>query len=122
MMKLSNWMMMEFLPRDKAADKYIVGQNLTTEQAREIIHIIARSVEFYLDFPWARRDLHVVGSPFRDFTVSMVLLILAGATNEKWFSMLWNAMDDGLHDACNDVMYAMMGYPDGFCRSIGAKK
>ena len=43
-MNLANWMMMELLPMDMAAAKYIVGQDLTKEQAKEIIQIIAHSV------------------------------------------------------------------------------
>lgn len=122
MMKLSNWMMMEFLPRDKAADKYIVGQDLTNQQAMEIIRIIARSTNFNLDSPWARKDLQIVGSPYRDFITCMVLLIFAGTPNLKWIEAFENVMDADLRDACTDVMYSILGYPDGFYRSVNKKK
>ena len=36
-MNLNKWMMKSMLPMDMAAAKYTVGQNLTEEQAKEII-------------------------------------------------------------------------------------
>lgn len=106
MMNLNNWMAMEWLPRDMMAEKYVVGQDLTREQAAEVIRIIARSAGFKLDQLKARKSLHVVGTPYRDFVTSMLLLMLAGKPNEKWADMLWNAMDAGLQNACDTVMAA----------------
>lgn len=105
-MTLSKWMMLEWLPRDMMAEKYTVGQDLTTEQASEIIRIIARGVGFKLDLPQARKNLGRVGTPYRDFITCMVLLILAGKPNNRWTEILWNTMDAGLQYACNTVMVA----------------
>ena len=103
-MKLSQWMMMEWLPRDMAAEKYVVGQNLTKDQAAEIVRIIAHSVNFKADKRQERKNLHVVGSPYRDFVTSIVLLMCAGKKNKKWGEMIWDALDPGLQNACQTVM------------------
>ena len=103
-MKLSQWMMMEWLPQDMAAEKYVVGQNLTKDQALEIIRIIARSVNFNMNFPWGRKSLDQVGTPFRDFTTSILLLMHAGKPNKKWSETIWDALDPGLQEACKAVM------------------
>jgi hypothetical protein len=105
-MALNKWMMLEWLPRDMMAEKYTVGQDLTTEQANEIIRIIAHSVGFNLNLPQARKNLDRVGTPYRDFITCMVLLILAGKSNIRWAEILWNTMDAGLQHACNTVMVA----------------
>ncbi len=97
-------MMLEWLPRDMMAEKYMVGQDLTDEQAAEIIRIIARSVSFKLDLPKARKNIHLVGTPYRDFITCILLLMYAGKPNEQWADALWNAMDRGLQKACNTVM------------------
>lgn len=105
-MKLSNWMMLNWLPRDMMAEKYTVGQDLTAEQASEIIRIIARSVGFRLDRPQERKNLNSVGTPYRDFITCMVLLMLAGKPNPHWGETLWDTMGAGLQHACNKVMVA----------------
>lgn len=107
-MKLSRWMMMEWLPRDMLAEKYVVGQNLTKDQAAEIIQIIARSVGFKLTDPLARRNLTEIGTPFRDFTTCILLLMHAGDFNNKWRNMLWDTLDPGLQEACQAVMIAQI--------------
>ena len=105
-MKLSRWMLMEWLPRDMMAEKYVVGQDLTKDQAAEIIQIIARCVGFNLTSPLSRRKLNEIGTPFRDFTTSILLLMHAGGFNNNWRNMLWDALDPGLQDACQTVMIA----------------
>lgn len=107
-MNLNDWMLVELLPRDFAAAKYTVGQDLTEEQAKEIVRIIARSVNFKLDSPKARKRLSRIGSPYRDFVVCMILLMTAGESNTKWCDMLWFALDSNLRFACHNVMLGKM--------------
>lgn len=107
-MNLANWMMMELLPMDMAAAKYTVGQDLTKEQSKEIIQIIARSVDFQLDKPAARKYLNLIGSPYRDFIVCITLLMIAGEPNPKWKTAIWSAMDANLRSACHHVMLGTM--------------
>ena len=107
-MNLDHWMMMELMPRDFAAAKYTVGQDLTEEEAKEIVRIIARSVDFKLDSSKARKHLSRIGSPYRDFVVCMILLMTAGENNTKWCDMLWFAMDSDLRFACHNVMLGKM--------------
>lgn len=98
--------MMQWLPRDMMAEKYVVGQNLTKSQAADIIQIIARSVNFNLTVPWARRNLNEIGTPFRDFITSILLLMHAGNINNNWSEMLWGTLDSDLQAACQTVMIA----------------
>ena len=103
-MNLNDWMRMEFLPGDFAAAKYTVGQNLTEEQAKEITRIIARSVDFKLDVPSVRKNLSIIGTPYRDFITCMTHLMLVGKANPKWETALWNALDSQLQKACHTVI------------------
>lgn len=104
-MNLSTWMITKWLPSDVAAEKYVIGQNLTQDQAAEIIQIIARSVNFNQAFPWARSNLKQIG-PYRDFAMSILMLVHAGSFNHKWSDMLWDSLDPSQQDACESVMMA----------------
>ena len=107
-MNLANWMMVELLPMDMAAAKYTVGQDLTKEEAKDIIRIIANSVDFQLDNPAARKCLNLIGSPYRDFIVCITLLMVAGEPNPKWKTAIWGAMDANLRSACHHVIRGTM--------------
>ena len=107
-MNLTKWMMMEMLPMNMAAAKYTVGQNLTEVQAREIVQMIAHSVDFQMDKPAARKYLNRIGSPYRDFVVCITLLIIAGESNPKWCDAIWGVMDSDLRFACHNVMLGKM--------------
>lgn len=86
--------------------KYTVGQNLTEEQAKEIIQIIACSVDFQMDQPGAKTNLCRIGSPYRDFVVCITQLMLAGSFNEKWENVLWNALDDDIRTASHTIIFS----------------
>ena len=107
-MNLANWMMMELLPMDMAAAQYTVGQDLTKAEAKDIIRIIARSVDFQLDKPAARKCLNHIGSPYRDFVVCITLLMIAGESNPKWSDAIWEALGSNLRFACHNVMLGKM--------------
>ena len=105
-MTLTRWMMKNMLPRDKTAAKYTVGQNLTEEQAEEIVRIIARSVDFKLDQPGAKTNLCCIGSPYRDFVVCITQLMLEGSFNDKWENALWNVLDDDIQTASHTIIFS----------------
>ena len=105
-MNLNKWMMKSILPMNMAAAKYTVGQNLTEEQAKEIIQIIACSVDFQMDQPGAKTNLCRIGSPYRDFVVCITQLMLAGSFNEKWENVLWNALDDDIRTASHTIIFS----------------
>lgn len=108
MMKLSNWMAMQWLPMDWMAEKYTVGQNLTREQAAEVVRIIARSVDFDLNKPRKRKDLCEIGNPYRDFVVCITTLMCEGRSNEKWCDMIWEALEPKLRAACTIVLHQLI--------------
>lgn len=105
-MNLNKWMMKSMLPMNMAAAKYTVGQNLTEEQAKEIIQIIARSVDFQMDQPGAKTNLCRIGSPYRDFVVCITQLMLAGSFNDKWENVLWNLLDDDIQTASHTIIFS----------------
>ena len=107
-MKLSNWMAMQWLPRDMMAEKYQVGQDLTREQAAEVVRIIARSVGCNLSKRGTKKELNEIGNPYRDFVVCILLLMKAGGANHKWESMIWAAMGANLQAACKTVVLQNM--------------
>lgn len=108
MMNLNNWMAMQWLPMDWMAEKYTVGQDLTREQAAEVVRIIACSVDFDLNKPMARSDAFKIGNPYRDFVVCIVLLMRAGGHNPKWSNTIWDAMNPRLRTVCSDVIRQMV--------------
>ncbi len=105
-MKLTTWMKNNLLPMDMEAHKYTVGQSLTEEQAKEIVRIIAHSVDFELDDPGAKEKLCLIGSPYRDFVVCMTMLMLAGSFNPKWEETLWGMLDDDVQTASHTILFA----------------
>lgn len=103
---LALWMRKNLLPKDKMAEKYTVGQDLTKEQAEEIAQIIALSVNFQLEQPSAKTKLCCVGSPYRDFVVCITQLMLDGSFNAKWEETLWDVLDDDIQTASHTLLFS----------------
>ena len=92
-MPLTKWMTLMMMPKVNGAKKYKIGQDLTTAQAEELKRIIAQSMEFDIDATSARKNLDIVGTPYRDFIVSYTMLILAtDDINDNWANALWNQL------------------------------
>ena len=92
-MPLPQWMMLKLMPSVKDANKYTIGQTLTAEQAEELKQIIAKSMEFEISLHSARKDLDIVGTPYRDFIVCYVLLMMATADcDSDWANALWSRL------------------------------
>ena len=107
-MKLSDWMAMQWLPRDMRAEKYTVGQDLTQTEAAEIVRIIARSVSFKPCKKGTRKELREIRSAYRDFIVCITMLMCVGAENEKWCDRIWFALDPDFREACTTVLPQLM--------------
>lgn len=105
-MPLALWMRKNLLPKNKMAEKYTVGQDLTKDQAEEITKIIAFSVNFQLEQPSAKTKLCCVGSPYRDFVVCITQLMLEGSFNAKWEETLWNVLDDDIQSAIHTLLFS----------------
>lgn len=104
-MTIEQWMTMEWMPRVDGASQYEIGQSLTKEDAKNIMHMIAQSHNFDIKQPSARKHLHVIGSPYRDFIVSYTLLMMAGAhCYSNWKNSLWNALVPADQAACNKII------------------
>ena len=92
-MPLPQWMMMGLMPSVKGACKYTIGQNLTADQAEDLKQIIAKSMGFNISSSSARKDLDIIGAPYRDFIVSYTLLMMATTDPDSdWASALWNRL------------------------------
>ena len=86
--------------------KMYIKTHETEEQAKEIIQIIARSVDFQMDHPGAKTNLCRIGSPYRDFVVCITQLMLAGSFNDKWENVLWNVLDDDIQTASHTIIFS----------------
>lgn len=103
-MKLNDWMKMEMMPDVEGAEQFFIGQTLTREQAKSIMRIIAQSMGFNVRDPKARKHLKIVGSPYRDFIVSYMLLMLAiDSPCSNWFNMLWDVLAPADQQACQKI-------------------
>ena len=104
-MPLNEWMQMQWMPGAKGANKYKIGQDLTEAQAEEIKQIIAKSLGFEVDDPNSRKNLGYIGTPYRDFIVSYLLLMLeTDDFDSDWAKALWNRLWFADQMACKKIM------------------
>ena len=101
---VANWMENEGVLYTKEANKYIVGQNLTNEQAKEIIRMIAQGMGIEYDNPDKLECVRRLGNPYRQVAFKYTGLILEKAKRKSnWSRALWDALDEADKLACNDI-------------------
>lgn len=95
-MKLNEWMNSMWLPCTGGTEKYALCQRLNVEQAKDIMQYIANSVNFAIYTNGARRGARVIGTPYRDFLVSYVTLMLESGKEDVngWRKALWSVLPD----------------------------
>ena len=91
---LKDWMTLALMPTVSGAEKYNFGQNLTDAQAKEIMEMVAQSLDFDLTSASARQAPFVYGEPYFDFIVAYSLLMMqAWRENPRyWTRSLWLAL------------------------------
>ena len=91
---VANWMEYHGIPHNTSADKYVVGQNLTYEQAQEIIRMIAQGMGFMEEHPGQHNDWRRGCDPYREVIFAYAKLIEARKKRRSnWDHMLWLALD-----------------------------
>lgn len=91
---LKDWMTLALMPTVPGAEKYTFGQDLTDAQAKEILEMVAQSLDFDLTSASARQAPFVYGEPYFDFIVAYSLLMMqAWRENPRyWTRSLWLAL------------------------------
>ena len=108
---VANWMEYHGIPHNTSADKYVVGQNLTYEQAQEIIRMIAQGMGFMEEHPGQHNDWRRGCDPYREVIFAYAKLIEARKKRRSnWDHMLWLALDEEDQVACNDFSSDYFAY------------
>ena len=108
---VANWMEYHGIPHNTSADKYVVGQNLTYEQAQEIIRMIAQGMGFMEEHPGQHNNWRRGCDPYREVIFAYAKLIEARKKRRSnWDHMLWLALDEEDQIACNDFSNDYFAY------------
>ena len=108
---VANWMEYHGIPHNTSADKYVVGQDLTYEQAQEIIRMIAQGMGFMEEHPGQHNDWRRGCDPYREVIFAYAKLIEARKKRRSnWDHMLWLALDEEDQVACNDFSSDYFAY------------
>lgn len=93
---LDKWMIHMWLPPVPGAEKYRISQELSNTQAKEIMHMIARSAEFDMASIMERRGPLYHGYPYRDFISGYMALMLESGVDDRngWRKKLWRVLPD----------------------------
>ena len=101
---VADWMENEGIPRNNAAAKYVVGQNLTYAEAKELIRMVAQGMGFMEEHPGQHNAWGRTCDPYRRVIFKYAHLIEARKKrNSNWDHMLWVALDEEDQIACNDL-------------------
>lgn len=87
-------------------EKYVIGQKLDEHQAKELVRLIAESVDFDMESAEARNEKFELGYPYRDFCAGILMLLVAVGVNDvnNWRLSLWFALSK--FDRATMVAYA----------------
>ena len=108
---VADWMEDEGIPHAKEANKYLIGQNLTDKQAKEIILMIAKSVGIKYYSPKKCEFLKKSGSSYQYAVYKYTALIVDGMNDEtNWADALWGVLDREDKIACNDIGLDYLAY------------
>ena len=108
---VANWMEERGIAHSAEASRYEVGQNLTYEQAQDIIRMIAQGMGFAEEHPGQHNDWRRGCDPYRKVIFTYAELIEARKKRgSNWDHMLWVALDEEDQLACNDVSSDYFAY------------
>lgn len=108
---VANWMEEQGIPYTTRAARYVVGQDLTYEQAQEIISMIAQGLGFMEEHPGRNNEWRRSCDPYRKVIFAYARLIEARKKRgSSWDHMLWVALDEEDQIACNDVSKDYFAY------------
>jgi hypothetical protein len=108
---VADWMEDQGIPFTADAERYIVGQDLTYEQACDIIRMIRQGMGFIGEHPGKNESWTRCGDPYRQVIFQYAQLIEARKKRgSNWDRMLWIALDEEDQIACNDVSNDYFAY------------
>ena len=108
---VANWMKAEGIPCTAEAAKYVVGQELTYEQACDIIHMIRQGMGFMDDHPGKTESWTRCGDRYRKVIYKYALLIEEKKKRgSNWDTLLWLALDEEDRIACNEISHDHFAY------------
>lgn len=108
---VANWMKAEGIPCTAEAAKYVVGQELTYEQACNIIRMIRQGMGFMDDHPGKTESWTRCGDPYRKVIYKYALLIEEKKMRgSNWDTLLWLALDEEDRIACNEISHDHFAY------------
>lgn len=92
------------IPCTADAERYIVGQDLTYEQACDIIRMIRQGMGFMDDHPGKTESWTRGGDPYRKVIFKYARLIEEKKKRgSNWDKLLWVALDEEDQVACNEI-------------------
>ena len=105
------WMENEGISRNEAAARYVVGQNLTYAEAKDIIRMIAQAMGFLEEHPGQHNDWRRGCDPYRKVIFKYARLIETKKKRKgNWDLMLWTALDEEDQIACNELSHDYFAY------------
>lgn len=108
---VADWMENEGIPHAVDARSYVIGQNLTYEEAQEIIRMIAQGMGFEEAHPGQHNEWRRGCDSYRKVIFAYTSLIVARKKrNSNWDHMLWVALDEEDQIACNEISKDYFAY------------
>ena len=108
---VANWMEDQGIPYTAEATHYRVGQDLTYEQACNIVRMIRQSMGFMDDHPSQHNEWRRGCDPYRNVIFAFVdLLVARKKRNSNWDHMIWVALDEEEQIACNEISKDYFAY------------
>lgn len=108
---VADWMENEGIPHAVDARSYVIGQNLTYEEAQNIIRMIARGMGFEEEHPGQHNEWRRSCAPYRKVIFAYTSLIVARKKRDSnWDHMLWVALDEEDQIACNEISKDYFAY------------
>lgn len=108
---VANWMNDQGIPCTAEAARYQVGQELTYEQACDIIRMIRQGMGFMEEHPGQHNEWRRGCDPYRQVIFKYAqLLTVKKKRGSNWDTLLWVALDEEDQIACNDVYNDYFAY------------
>lgn len=108
---VANWMENQGIPYTAEANRYEVGQELTYEQACNIVRMIRQGKGFMDEHPGQHNDWRRGCDPYRKVIFAFAdLLVARKKRSSNWDHMIWVALDEEEQIACNEISKDYFAY------------
>ena len=108
---VADWMIAQGIPCTARAKRYTVGQDLTYEEACDIIRLIRQGMGFMEEHPGKTESWTRCGDPYRKVVFAYAQLIEEKKKRgSNWDTILWVALDEEDQIACNEISHDHFAY------------